>query len=145
MADCPFCELAAGRVDPDLVAIRTPGTLVVPALKQRPRNRGHMLVLPTDHATRLAEVGGDRIREFHDTLGRVSAAVRRAFGATGATLFLNEDAPDQVLHHLHVHVVPRHRGDGFRMPDPAGEVLEREERVRQAEALRAALAAGPPA
>jgi hypothetical protein len=49
MHSCPFCELASGRADADLVAHRTPHAVVVPALKQRRNNRGHMLILPASH------------------------------------------------------------------------------------------------
>lgn len=66
-------------------------------------------------------------------------AVRGAFAATGATLFQNDDAPDQDLYHLHVHVVPRRNGDDFRLPDPNTEELSYQERQRQALELRRAL------
>lgn len=139
MEPCPFCEIAAGRADEDLVAHRAPHAVVVPALKQRRANRGHMLVLPTTHVTRLADADPGLLAELFGLAARVGVAARGAFGATGTTLFQNDDAPDQVLHHVHVHVVPRHDGDGFRMPDPSGEVLEREERRAQAGRLRSAL------
>ncbi len=136
MDPCPFCEIASGREDADLVVVRTAAAFVVPALKQRRLNRGHALVLPTAHVVRLADAEPPVLQELFALAGRVGLAQRRAFGATGTTLFQNEDAPDQIISHLHVHVVPRGAGDGFRMPDPAGETLDREERRRQALALR---------
>ena len=71
--------------------------------------------------------------------GRVSMAVRKAFGAIGATLFQNDGTPDQVLYHVHIHVVPRSVGDDFKMPDPVKRSLTREERQAQALAVRNAL------
>lgn len=139
MDACPFCELAAGRAGEDLVALRTDRVLVVPALKQRRNNRGHMLVLPVTHTTRLADADAPLLHALYSAAGRVSLAVRAAFEATGTTLFQNEDAPDQVLSHLHIHVVPRRTGDGFRMPDPTGEKLDAAVRREQALALRRVL------
>jgi len=139
MGDCPFCKIGAGREDTDLVALRTPTVFVLPVPQQRPRNRGHVLVLPVAHVTRLADADAELLHQVYATAGRVSEAVRRAFGASGATIFQNESAPDQVLHHLHVHVVPRHADDRFRMPDPDKVEVSREERRQQAAALRAAL------
>jgi hypothetical protein len=55
MDNCPFCDLAAGRTDTDLVIMRTSNVFVVPALKQRQLNRGHMLVVPAAHVTRLID------------------------------------------------------------------------------------------
>lgn len=137
---CPFCAVAAGAADPDLVVVRTPGAFVLPVPDQRPRNRGHVLVLLVLHLTRLADVEPALLGELFALAGRVSAAMRTAFGASGATIFENDGSPDQVLQHIHVHVVPRSPGDGFRMPDPAKEPVDRAERLRQAEALRRALA-----
>lgn len=143
MDPCPFCRIAAGLEDADLVALRTDRVLVVPALRQRRRNRGHALVLPADHVARTADADPALLGEILRTAGRVGLAQRAAFGATGTTTFLNEDAPDQVLPHLHVHVVPRRAGDRFRMPDPEGEVQDREERRLQGLALAAALRSPP--
>ena len=138
MNDCPFCALAEGGEN-DLIVLRTPGVIVVPALKQRQLNRGHMLVLPSTHVTRTIDVEPSLSAELYEVARRVSMAVRRTFGATGATLFQNDDAPDQELRHLHIHVVPRKAGDDFKLPDPMIEELSREERQHQALALRRAL------
>ena len=139
-AACPFCALLTDGASADLVPLSTPDVFVVPAMKQRRRNRGHVLVLPRRHVTRLADMDGPLLQVVYAVAGRVSLAVRRAFGATGATLFQNDDAPDQVLLHVHVHVVPRWPGDAFRLPDPTSEVLPVDERLRQAALLRQVLA-----
>jgi histidine triad (HIT) family protein len=138
MAPCPFCELVTSD-DIDLFAYKTSRVFVVPAPRQRPLNRGHMLVLPTAHIIRLSEVEPPLMEELYSIAGRVSMAVRNAFGATGATLFQNDDAPDQVLAHLHIHVVPRRSGDDFKLPDPSKDELSRQEREDQARALRQVL------
>jgi histidine triad (HIT) family protein len=136
---CPFCELASGA-DEDLVALRTQDAFVVPVTHQRRLNRGHVLVLPARHVTRLADAEPALLAEVYSVAGRVSMAVRTAFGATGSTIFQNDESPDQVLMHLHVHVVPRRAGDGFTMPAAAKDELTRAERCEQAAALRRALA-----
>ena len=138
MSSCPFCEIASGESRGDLV-LRTQSVFVVPALKQRRLNLGHMLVLPVSHVTRLLDVDLPLLQELYSIAGRVSMALRQAFSATGATLFQNDNAPDQHLSHLHIHVVPRHEGDGFRMPDPRIEEVPYEERRAQAAALRGIL------
>jgi histidine triad (HIT) family protein len=98
-----------------------------------------MLILPTVHVARLSEVEPRLMQELYTVAGRVSMAVREAFGATGATLFQNDDAPDQVLSHLHIHVVPRKPGDQFMLPDSKKVELSHNEREDQARALKRAL------
>lgn len=138
-AGFPFCEIASGAADPGLVVSRGRSVVVVPALKQRVRNRPHVLVIPAMHVERVADLDHAALAELFETTARVAAAVRSVSGATGTMTFHNESVPDQTLHHLHVHVVPRSAGDGFRMPDPESEVLALDARRGQAAALRALL------
>jgi len=74
MNDCPFCALAADEENA-LIALRTPSVIVVPALKQRQLNRGHMLVLPSTHVTRTIDVEPLLSAEIYKVAGRVSMAV----------------------------------------------------------------------
>jgi histidine triad (HIT) family protein len=138
MSQCPFCGLA-DDLENDLVALRTSSILVVPALKQRPLNPGHMLILPIEHVTRMIDVEPSLAQELYMVAGRVSMAVRKAFASTGATVFQNDNAPDQELFHAHIHVVPRKAGDDFRLPDPSSQEVTREERIQQAKTLRRVL------
>ncbi len=126
-------------MDADLVAARSSGFLVIPALKQRPANRGHMLVVPEAHVVRPTQLDPPQIVALTMFAGRVADAARAAFGASGVMVFHNESVPDQVIEHLHVHVVPRSAGDAFRIPEPASEILGETIRREQALALRKAL------
>lgn len=132
--ECPFCALAAGS-DEEVVSVRTGLTLALPALWQRPKNRGHTLIIPAAHITRLFDADPALLQELYGLAGRICMAVREVFGATGSLLFQNENLPDQQLHHLHIHVVPRRAGDDFRLPDPVKDQLTRPERVEQAQAV----------
>jgi len=99
-----------------------------------------MLVLPTSHVARLSELEPLLLQELYTVAGRVSIAVRQAFGATGATLFQNDDAPDQILSHVHIHVIPRRTGDQFKLPDSNKLEMSRKELEEQASVLRQTLA-----
>jgi histidine triad (HIT) family protein len=135
MSACPFCALAAGS-DEAIVALRTERTIAFPAPFQRPRNKGHILIVPTGHITRLADADAALLAELYGAAGRICLAVRGAFDATGSMLLQNETIPGQVLHHLHIHVVPRRPDDDFRLSDPNALELSRDERIVQASALR---------
>jgi histidine triad (HIT) family protein len=139
MGDCPFCEFTISNAEKDLIAFQSDKVLVIPAPRQRPLNLGHMLVLPRSHITGLMDVDPLLMQELHRTADRVSVAVRKAFDASGVTVFQNDGTPDQVLFHVHIHVVPRNVGDDFKMPDPVKRDLTREERQSQALAVKNAL------
>ncbi|ADI12457.1 hypothetical protein SBI_09339 [Streptomyces bingchenggensis BCW-1] len=139
MSDCAFCRIGQGKIDEDLVAYRSESVFVVPALKQRQNNPGHALVLPVSHVTGLHDVPTDLLHELFEVTARVTSAVKDAYGAVGSTVTQNNHIPGQVLHHVHVHVIPRFEDDGFRIPDPESYEAPREARLARAAALRQAL------
>lgn len=138
MEACPFCALAV-EAGENSFALRIGFFLIVPVPRQRVLNQGHVVIVPSRHVASLEELEEGLRSELVRVTGRVSRAARAAFGATGTTLLLNENAPDQTLHHLHIHVIPRHAGDGFRVPDGTKMEVSDEVRHHQAEALRRAL------
>ena len=139
-AGCPFCAIGAGKVDQDLVVLRTSDLFVVPTLKQRAGNQGQVIVLPTAHVAGLHRASHALRAAVFDVVATLSTTMTAAFGAIGSTVFLNNDAPGQELSHLHVHVVPRFDGDGFALPDPAIAVAPRPRRAELAARLREVLA-----
>ncbi|MER6014271.1 HIT family protein [Streptomyces bluensis] len=139
MSDCAFCRIGQGETDEDLVAYRSDNVFVVPALKQRQNNPGHALVLPVSHVRGLHDVPADLLHEIFEVTARVTSAVKVAYGAVGSTVTQNNHIPGQVLHHVHVHVVPRFEEDGFRMPDPHVREAPWDVRRARAAALRRAM------
>jgi histidine triad (HIT) family protein len=140
MQDCDFCAIGSGEVDSDLVAFRSDRVFVLPALRQRRRNRGHALVLPVGHVSNLHDAPPELLAAMMTVTSRLTAAVPDLFGATGSLVFQNNILPDGMPFHLHVHVVPRFSGDGFTMPDPSVAEVTRAERMAQAALIRRALA-----
>jgi histidine triad (HIT) family protein len=137
--DCPFCAMGSGGADADLVAFKTDRVFVSVARKQRPANRGHALVCPVTHATTLHTVEPSLLMEVMDMVAQVTRAAPMAFGAVGTTVLINNDAPDQVLSHLHVHVIPRFSGDNLVIPNPDKSAAPRALRAELAAELRAAM------
>lgn len=146
-ADCPFCAYLTGRVvpglvEPGLVSFRNEHAHAFPSLHQRAVNRGHHLVVPSRHTPDLYRLADDQLAGLLGAVRSVALAVRAAFGATGIALLQhNEWDGGQDVFHLHFHVVPRHRGDGYHRGDdrwPRGlEVVSLEGRLAQAERVRA--------
>lgn len=74
---------------------------------------GHTLVIPKAHYATLAELPAHLLAPLLDAGRRIAAAQRSALGAEGAFFALNE-VVSQSVPHVHLHVVPRHFGDGLR-------------------------------
>jgi histidine triad (HIT) family protein len=101
-----------------------------------------VLVVPREHVDTLADLPVRLIEPFFSTVRLISAAVPVALGAQGTFVAAN-NVVSQSVPHLHVHVVPRTRGDGLRgFFWPRVKYASDEEAAGYARRLRDALAAG---
>ena len=82
-------------------------------LDARPVFKGHLLVATREHVVTLADLPASNIGPFFSVVQRVSAVMPIALGSQGTFVALN-NVVSQSVPHLHVHVVPRTRGDGLR-------------------------------
>ncbi|HET8683183.1 MAG TPA: HIT family protein [Micromonosporaceae bacterium] len=110
MAQCVFCDIVAGRVPAFRVATTAEGTAFLDA---RPVFPGHTLVVPPGHIKVLADLPGAQLTGFFGLVQRVCVAVETGLGAGGTFVAVNNRV-SQSVPHLHVHVVPRTKGDGLR-------------------------------
>jgi len=139
VTDCLFCGIAAGSVPAHVVAC---DDLTVAFLDARPVFKGHVLVIPRAHYETLADLPGTLISPLFGMVQRISAAMPPGLGARGSFVGLNNKI-SQSVPHLHVHVVPRTKGDGLRgFFWPRGRYADDEEAAGYARRLAAALAAG---
>jgi histidine triad (HIT) family protein len=107
---CVFCSIIAGEVAAHWVLDTE---TIVAVLDHRPLFEGHTLVMPRRHVETLRDLD-DGLRD--DLFGRtqaIAAAVQDALGAQGSFVAMN-NVVSQSVPHLHVHVVPRTKGDGLR-------------------------------
>lgn len=107
---CSFCAIAAGEGAAHVVL---DDERFVAFLDVRPLFPGHALLIPREHHQTLADLPGGLIGPMFERAQRLSVAVRDAAGAQGSFVALN-NVVSQSVPHLHVHVVPRVKGDGLR-------------------------------
>ena len=74
---------------------------------------GHVLIVPTGHVPTLAELPVELMAPMLQTAQRFLAVLRDELGAQGTFVAMN-NVVSQSVAHLHLHVVPRRRGDGLR-------------------------------
>jgi histidine triad (HIT) family protein len=109
-ADCVFCAIVAGRVPADVV-LETDD--FVAFLDRRPVIKGHVLLVPRTHVVTLPDLPAALRDPFLDAAQRLASAVVDGLGAQGSFVAVN-NVVSQSVAHLHMHVVPRTRGDGLR-------------------------------
>ena len=137
---CLFCAIIDGSVHAQVV-LDEPD--VVGFLDARPVFKGHVLVAPRAHVPTLLEVSGDLMPVLMGATQRVAAAVVEGLGSQGSFVAMN-NVVSQSVPHLHVHVVPRTKGDGLRgFFWPRTKYADVDEAEAYAARLRAALASPP--
>lgn len=107
---CLFCSIIAGAT-PAAIVLDEPGA--VGFLDTRPVFLGHVLVVPRDHFRELDDLPESQIPAVFGAARRVAGAVKVALEADGSFVAMNNSV-SQSVPHLHVHVVPRRKGDGLR-------------------------------
>jgi histidine triad (HIT) family protein len=108
--ECKFCSLAKGELRAALV-YEWPDAIAF--LDRRPLFPGHCLLIPREHIETLDDLPRARVGSFFQNVQLLSRAVETAMHAEG-TLILINNRVSQSAPHLHVHVVPRRKGDGLR-------------------------------
>jgi histidine triad (HIT) family protein len=136
ISECVFCDVITGVVPAHIVLADDE---VVAFLDKRPVFKGHVLVAPREHAQTLADLPAARVGPYFLRVQRVSAVMPAALGCQG-TFVATNNVVSQSVPHLHVHVVPRTKGDGLRgFFWPRQRYESEAEAAEYAERLRSAL------
>jgi diadenosine tetraphosphate (Ap4A) HIT family hydrolase len=110
--NCIFCAILAGRAEASIVYR---DDAVTAFMDISPVVEGHVLVIPNYHTPDLAGVTIDAGGRIFDAGKKVAAAMRNSnLRCEGINFFLADGAvAGQTVFHTHLHVLPRHRDDGF--------------------------------
>lgn len=111
--DCPFCGIEQARLiaeDPLAFAVRD----------LFPVSPGHTLVMPRRHVADWWHATSGERRALAGLVDSVKADIDREYRPAGYNVGFNDGrAAGQTVFHLHIHVIPRYRGD---VPDPRGGI-----------------------
>lgn len=147
MADklCVFCAIMQGQAPASLVYADDG---VVSFMDTRPVNPGHVLVVPRRHVAVLADMEPALGSHLFEVGMRLAAALRQSgIRCEGVNLFLADGvAAGQEVLHVHLHILPRFRGDGFgfRFGPNYLNLPDRASLDGQAERIREAMQSQPP-
>ncbi|WP_436770655.1 HIT family protein [Yinghuangia sp. YIM S09857] len=113
---CPFCEIP--KMDDESGLIVRRGEAVYAVLNLYPYNGGHLMVVPYRHVADYTDLDLAETVELGEFTKRAMTALRKASGAQGFNIGMNQGhvAGAGIAAHLHQHLVPRWGGDTNFMP-----------------------------
>ena len=129
---CVFCQIISGEL-PGHTVLETDD--LVAFLDARPVFKGHVLLAPREHVETLPDLPAEARDGFLAAAQQLATAVKAGLGAQGSFVAINNTV-SQSVPHLHLHVVPRTKGDGLRgffwprTKYAAGEAEEYADRLR---------------
>lgn len=108
--NCLFCKIAKKEIQ-GAVIYEDEG--VVAFLDIHPRAPGHTMVIPKTHSETLLDLPLEAVAPLFKGVREVTARLKKALCPDGFTIGVNQgQASGQVVDHLHVHIIPRFKGDG---------------------------------
>lgn len=120
--NCIFCKILAGEIpstavyeDDDFKAI----------LDVNPAARGHVIILPKNHAANIYELPDEDTSKIMIVAKKIATAIEKAYHCDGVNILQNNgEAAGQTVFHLHVHVIPRFKGDTVNIGWKQGDMPE---------------------
>ena len=116
MTDCVFCKIVGGQI-PSTRVHEDEHTLAFMDIGQV--NPGHVLVAVKRHAANVFELEETQAEAIARAIVKISRALKQAFEPEGLSVYqANGKAAGQTVFHYHVHLLPRHAGDGMELVWP---------------------------
>ena len=120
--NCIFCKILTGVIpstavyeDDDFKAI----------LDVNPAARGHVIILPKNHAANIYELPDEDASKIMIVAKKIATAIEKAYHCDGVNILQNNgEAAGQTVFHLHVHVIPRFKGDTVNIGWKQGDMPE---------------------
>lgn len=131
---CIFCSVIAGQ-EAGTQVYRDPNFLVI--MDKYPINPGHTLVMPIKHYENLLQMSSAEVGRLYALVPALAKAVVSAVKADGFNVGQNNGiAANQIVPHVHVHIVPRFNDDSPDGKWPARRVSPQEELARIAHKIK---------
>ena len=114
-ADCEFCSTDKRRGE-----ILISDKYFFVKWDKSPVNPGHALIISKRHIDSLSELKPEEATSLFRLLKKTKKIIKEKYHPGGFNFGINEGAvAGQTISHLHVHMIPRHRGD---VKDPRGGI-----------------------
>ncbi len=109
-SECTFCRIIRSEID---AAVVFEDEVSLAFLEVRPLFPGHTLLVPKDHHETLMDLPPELVEPLFKNAQILARAVEQSMQAEGIFTAINNRV-SQSVPHLHVHIVPRRKGDGLK-------------------------------
>ena len=107
---CPFCKIVIGELD---VLRVFEDDMSIAFLDNYPVFPGHCLLVPKAHHQLVEQLPQSLVASLFTNLQLVAEGVKGGMNANGTFIGINNGVSQHVPH-LHIHVIPRRKGDGLK-------------------------------
>ncbi|MCH7850376.1 MAG: HIT family protein [Nanoarchaeota archaeon] len=113
MESCIFCKIIGGEVSSEKIT-ETDNFLVFRDMNEKAP--GHSLVVPKTHIKSFLEMDRELYGEFMEVTKAATEKIMKDYKHESFNLIINDgEAAGQVVSHLHLHIIPRNVGDGYKI------------------------------
>lgn len=138
---CIFCAILEGKL-PSAQVYKDPDVMVI--MDKYPINKGHALIIPTKHYDTVLQMPPAEVGRLYSMVPAVAEAVVSAVGADGFNVGQNNGiAANQIVPHVHVHIVPRFIDDSPDGKWPARQVGADDELAELARKIKGRITLAP--
>lgn len=116
--NCPFCSKFPEDKDRENLIIKRFNTCAL-FMCLHPYNAGHLLVIPYKHTGNFTELGKEEQYEMIDVMNLAIISLGKALDCQNMNIGMNfgdGTAGGSVPGHIHLHIVPRFKGDTNFLP-----------------------------
>ncbi|MBT4111326.1 HIT domain-containing protein [Candidatus Woesearchaeota archaeon] len=112
MNDCLFCKIVKKEIP---ITKIYEDKKVLAILDIQPVNDGHVLIIPKKHAVLITELDDNLTSHLFKVAKKINISLRKSgLKCEGVNYFLADgEAAMQEVPHVHLHVFPRYKKDGF--------------------------------
>ena len=107
---CIFCKIVQKKIKTNIIIENDKAMAFLDAY---PLSKGHTLVIPKDHYSKIQELDENSSQSLFNILWKITNPIEKAMRVNSSTIAIhNGKEAGQEIPHVHIHVIPRESGDG---------------------------------
>jgi histidine triad (HIT) family protein len=132
--NCIFCQIVMKNL-PNAIIYEDEKFLAF--MDKYPINHGHSLIVPKQHFINILEMPAKEVGEMHSIVPRLAKAIANVLGSDGFNISQNNGkAANQIVPHVHVHIVPRYSIEKVKGQWPTRKIAQIKELETVAKKIR---------